>query len=175
MPKTNLGCLTQRHLLLFGTIVQWFARYEMLMQEIMATVAGCDSASVMLMTRQLDFNEKRLALLELLRNRTVPADRYDRIVAYLTGPRTLTPLRNDIVHAAWIPGDKSDSIQPNWILRIPASVKPLRGEGIIERENDQVAYSLEDLDDAVDMLSTNYEGFYAYLQEIGFVRANVAV
>jgi hypothetical protein len=174
MRKANLGCLTERHLLLFGTIVQYFARYELLIQEIMATVAGCDAASVMLMTRSLDFNGKRLALLELLRHKTIPADRYDRITAYLARPRTFTPLRNDIVHSAWIPGEASNSIQPNWILRIPASVRPLRGEGIIEREDEKIGYSVEDLEEAVDVLVTNYESFSIYLHEVGMIRRNPA-
>ena len=43
MTITNLGCLSDQHLLLFGKIIQWFARYELLMQEIMAVVAGSDS------------------------------------------------------------------------------------------------------------------------------------
>jgi hypothetical protein len=152
--------------------VQIFARYELLIQEIMAAVAGCDAAAVLLLTRTLDFNGKRLALLDLLRHRTVPADRYDRITAFLAGARTLTPLRDDIVHCAWIPGEASDSIQPNWILRIPSSVKPLRGEGYVEREDEEVAYTIEDLDDAIDMLSTNYKAFLAYLREVKLVREN---
>ena len=66
--------LKDRHLLLFGKIVQWFARYELLMQQVMATVTGSDSASVMLLTRGLDFSGKRRALFDLLRHRT---DRID--------------------------------------------------------------------------------------------------
>ncbi len=69
--------LTKQHLLLFGIIIRWFARYELLMQEIMARVAGADCAAVMLLTRSLDFNAKRHALFHLLRHRTVPLDRFD--------------------------------------------------------------------------------------------------
>jgi hypothetical protein len=65
-------CLTEQHLLLFGAIIQWFARHELLMQDIMATVAGSDTAAIMLLTRGLDFEGKRQALLDLLRHRAVP-------------------------------------------------------------------------------------------------------
>ena len=119
MEKADLGCLTERHLQLFGAIIQWFARYEWLMQEVMATVAGSNSGSVMLLTRGLDFSGKRQALFDLLRHRTVPLDRYDRINGYLMVPHTLTPLRDDIAHSTWIPGPSSNSIQPDWILRLP--------------------------------------------------------
>jgi hypothetical protein len=56
MKKAMREDLTERHLLLFGTIIQWFARYELLMQEIMATVAESDTACIMLLTRGLDFD-----------------------------------------------------------------------------------------------------------------------
>ena len=56
MKKADLDCLTERHLLLFGTVIQWFARYEWLMQEVMATVAESDAGSIMLLTRGLDFS-----------------------------------------------------------------------------------------------------------------------
>ena len=109
MKKADLGCLTERHLLLFGTVIQWFARYEWLMQEVMATAAGSDSGSVMLLTRGLDFSGKRQALFDLLCHRTVPLDRYDRINGYLMVPHTLTPLRDDVAHSAWLPPHEATS------------------------------------------------------------------
>ena len=55
MDAVTTGYLTERHLTLFGTIVQWFARHELLMQEIMATVSGADSGSIILLTRDFRF------------------------------------------------------------------------------------------------------------------------
>src|SRR5580704_8878114 len=107
MKPADLDCLTERHLLLFGTIIQWFARYELLMQEIMAAVTEADSGSVILLVRGLDFSGKRQALIDLLRHRTIPLDRYDEINRYLMVAHTLTPLRNDIAHSGWIPGPSS--------------------------------------------------------------------
>jgi len=170
MENAGLDCLTERHLLLFGTIIQWFARYELLMQDVMATVAGCDSASVMLLTRSLDFSRKRQALLDLLRHRSIPLDRYDRINEHLMVPHALTPLRNDIAHSAWVPGPAANSIQPDWILDLPPSVTPLRGEEFIERAEDQIAYSLEDFSEVVESLVANYERLSDYLREVGLVR-----
>ena len=169
MEKADLGCLTERHLQLFGAIIQWFARYEWLMQEVIATVTGSDSGSVMLLTRSLDFSGKRQALFDLLRHRGVPLDQYDRINAYLMVPHTFTRLRDDIAHSTWISGPSSNSIQPDWILRLPPSIRPLRGEGLIEREEDKVTYSLEELGETVDTLAANYEACFGYLQEIGLV------
>jgi len=170
MQQVDLNCLTERHLLLFGTIIQWFARYELLMQEIMAILMGADSGSVMLLTRGLDFSEKRQALFDLLRHRNIPLDRYDEINKFLMVPHTLTPLRNDIAHSGWVTGPSSDAIQPDWILRLPPSVKPLHGPGLVEREEDKIAYSLDEFREIVDTLATNYKDFIKYLHEIGLVR-----
>ena len=86
MGAVTLGCLTERHLMLFGTIVQLFARYELLMQEIMARAIRSDSAAVILLTRGLTFGDKRHALLGLLRHRSVPLDQFDAVYKYLEVP-----------------------------------------------------------------------------------------
>ena len=166
MTKAQPGLLTERHLLLFGTIMQWFAQYELLMQEIMAAAAGCDLGSIMLLTRGLDFSGKRRALLDLLRHRTMPIDRYDRINSYLLVPHTLTPLRNDIAHSVWRRGPSASGIQPDWLLRLPRSVMPLHSEDLREG-GDRVGYSLEDLNESVETLAANYQRLADYLGEIG--------
>lgn len=174
MNGATLDCLTPRHLQLFGTIVQWFARYELLMQDLMATVAGSDSAAVMLLTRRLDFSAKRQVLLDLLRHRPVPLDQFDRVRGHLVIPDNLTPLRNNIAHSAWKPGLSATGVQPNWILRIPRSVKPSRGDpatsgSYVEDNEDQVEYTLDDLAQIVESLAGNYAVFLAYLREVDLV------
>ena len=169
MQQVDLNCLTERHLLLFGTIIQWFARYELLMQEIMAILMGADSGSVMLLTRGLDFSEKRQALFDLLRHRNIPVDRYDEINKFLMVPHTLFPLRNDIAHSGWVIGSSSGWIQPDWILRLPPSVKPLHGSGLVEREEDKSTYSFDEFSEIVETLAANYKNFAEYLHEIGLV------
>jgi len=79
METTRDGCLTERHFTLFGTIVHWMARHEVLIERIAAHVIGSQSSDVMLLTRDLTQGEKRLALLSLLRHRTVPYDQVDAI------------------------------------------------------------------------------------------------
>jgi hypothetical protein len=172
MNTVGPNCLTKQHLLLFGTIIHWFARYELLMQEIMASVAGCDSGSIIVLTSGLDFGAKRRVLFDLLRHRDIPLDRYDRINGYLMVPHTLTLIRNYIAHSVWISGSSSNWIQPDWVRRLPPSVKPFHGDGLIETEQDRAAYSLGDLDETAESLASNYEDFSDYLREVGLIGAH---
>ncbi|HEY1542372.1 MAG TPA: hypothetical protein VGG01_08180 [Xanthobacteraceae bacterium] len=175
MNKAILGSLSERHLLLFGAIVQLFAQYELLMQEVMTKVSGADRAAIMLLTRRLDFGEKRRALLDLLYHWTVPVDQYDRLSAFLLVPENLSQLRHDIAHAAWIADQSSSWIQPDWILRIPPSVKPLYpdpragSERFIERTDDKMTYTLQGLEDIVNSLASNYELLVEYLGQIDLI------
>jgi hypothetical protein len=170
MKQIDLNCLTERHLLLFGTIIQWFARYELLMQEIMATLMGADSGSVMILIRALDFSEKRQALFDLLRHRTIPLDRYDDINKFLMVPHALTTLRNDIAHSGWVTAPSSGFIQPDWVLRLPSSVRPLHGYGLVEQEEDKTTYSLDEFNEIIETLAANHRNFVEYLQEIGLIK-----
>lgn len=175
MKNATADCLTPQHLQLFGAIMQWFAHYELLMLDVMATLAGSDAAAVMLLTRRLDLAGKRRALLDLLRHRPVPLDQFDRIRGYLAIPETLSRLRNDIVHSAWKPGESATGVQPNWILRIPPSVKPSRGDRLesgayVEDDEDRIEYTLDDLAQIVETLAGNFALFQAYLREVDLVR-----
>jgi hypothetical protein len=175
MDTTLPSNLTKQHLTLFGAIVQWFARHELLIEEIMAHVAGTDAACVMLLTRDLNFSGKRGALRDLLRHREVPQDQFDQVYAHLLMLDTLGPLFNDILHSAWIPGKPSNSIQPDWLLGVPRSIRPLHvgtdssATKFIERREDQVAYSVDDLREIVENLAENHERFSAYVKEVGLI------
>jgi hypothetical protein len=171
MPQ---DCLTERHLLLFGTIIHWFARYERLMLEISATVAGSDYAAMMLLTRGLDFEGKRKALLDLLRHRAVPLDQYDRVCEYLKIPHGLTRLRNDIAHSTWTSVRYSNWIQPDWILQPPPRVKAWRNDSAVSggdsvEDDDKVGYTIDDFDEIARTLSANHEGFVNYLREVRLI------
>jgi hypothetical protein len=169
------GCLTERHLMLFGTIVQWFARYEVLMQEVMATALGSDSAAVMLLTRSLAFGDKRRALLSLLRHRRVPRDQFDAVHAYLEIPHTFNMLCDDIKHAGWIAGTSPNSIQPDWILRPAPTVRPMRmaadtvAEDFLTDEDERQEYTLDSLAEAAETLGRNYELLSGYVGEVGLI------
>jgi hypothetical protein len=171
MATSTLSSLTPRHLELFGTIVQWFARYELLLQGIMAAVAGTDPAAVMLLTRRLDFAEKRRVLLDLLRHRPIPMDQFDRIRGFLFIPDSLTPLCDNITHSSWKPGASASGVQPNWVLRIPPSVRPSHGDpqtlgAYVEDNQDRMEYTLEDLATVVENLKGNYDLFLAYVHDV---------
>jgi hypothetical protein len=175
MSTVILDCLTERHLTLFGTIVQWFARHELLMQEIAATVIGSDSAAVIILTRGLRFSDKHQALLSLLRHRRVPLDQFDAVRRYLKVPHTLSRLCDDIKHSAWISGPTLNSIQPNWILRPKPTIKPMhkaadtRFEDFMENDDDRAEYSLGDLTEVAETLGKNYELFAEYVRKVGLI------
>jgi len=175
MNAKIFACLTERHLTLFGTIVQWFAHHELLMQRIMAKVIGVDSAAVILLTRGLKFDDKRHTLLDLLRHRSVPLDQFDAVHNYLMIPNTLSRLCDDIEHSAWIAGPSLNSIQPDWVLRPLPTIKPMhkaadtRSGNFIEDYADRVEYTLDDLAEAVETLSKNYGLFSDYVREFGLI------
>lgn len=176
MSTQDLGCLGSEHLRLFGAVTQWFARYELLMQEAIATLSGADPTAVMLLVRRLDFGAQREALLDLLRCRHVPVDRFDRIHAYLLVPHTHRQLLHDIAHARWAPGRLPGSLQPAWVFGLPRSIVALHevpddgGEPAPARAAEEDAYSLDDLRDIVRTLATHHAALASYLREIGLVK-----
>jgi hypothetical protein len=102
-------------------------------------------------------------------------DQFDRIRGYLVIPDNLTPLRDNITHSAWKPGATATGVQPNWILRIPPSVKPARGApatagAYVEDDEDRIEYTLDDLVLVVESLAGNYALFQAYLRQVDLVR-----
>jgi len=175
MADHDLGCLGSQHLQLFGAIVQWFARYEQLMRDVISSLTGADGTAVMLLTRRLDFGARREALLDLLRYRRVPLDQFDRIHAFLLVPHTHAQLLHDICHAGWAPGKPPGSLQPEWILNLPPTIAPLRevadqgGEASLLRDDGESAYSLDDLRAVVDVLASHHDALAAYLRQIGLL------
>jgi len=161
--------------MLFGTLVHWFARYEVLLQQIIATVIGSHLADVMLLTKTLTLGEKRIALLNLLRHRTIPLDQFDAVYKYLTIPETFSLLVSDIKHSAWVTGRSSSSIQPDWILRPKPTIKPVhlgvdgRPDDLLEDYDDTVEYTLEQLTEAARTLGENYQRFTTYCSSVGLL------
>ena len=175
MSTVMPGCRTEKHLTLFGTIVQWFAHYELLMQEITATVIGSDAASIILLTRGLGFRDKYQALLNLLRHRRIPLDQFDAVRRFLEAPQTLSTLCDDIKHSVWVAGPSLNSIQPDWILRSPPMIKPMhmapdtRSEDFMENADDRAEYSLSNLAEVAETLRENYEAFSEYVRKVGLI------
>ena len=160
--------LTDRHLLLFGAIIQWFARYERLMAEAIANLCGADPTSVALVTRDLGFAEKQRAFLNIMRHRKVPLDQYDRVCEYLRVPSGLSALRDNIVHSTWMASRQPSSVQPDWVFNLPPSVQPSLGGVDAEfiKGDEKVGHTLDDLSEAARTLSLNYPALASYVKEI---------
>jgi hypothetical protein len=180
MSQKTMGCLTDQHLIHFGTIIQCFVRHEVLMQEIMAAVSGADVTSIKLLTSGLSFTEKREALLNLLRHRAVPLNQFEHIRNYLQMPRTYTTLRNDIAHSTWAEGAPQNSVSPIWLTHGPMkAVKPVHdiGKGTkeyIEDYEDKTTYTLDDLREIGENLALNYVGFREYIAKVDLMATPAA-
>jgi hypothetical protein len=172
MSQTTKISDRDEYLLHFGEILQCFAEYEAVMQEIMAVISGADVTSIRLLTLGLNYTDKRDALFNLLRHRAVPIDQLDRIREYLQLPRTYTALRNDIAHSTWADTEPRNAIRPLWVTHGPLkAVKPVhdvsKGEKeFIEDYDDRVAYSMDDLREIAANLTRNCEQFRDYATSV---------
>jgi hypothetical protein len=172
MSQTTATATTDQHLMLFGTVTQSFAQHESLMQEIMAAVSGADVTSIRLLTRGLNFNQRRDALFNLLRHRAVPIDQIDQIRNYLQILQTYNALRHDIAHATWIDGKPKNSIRPLWLTHGPvAAIRPVHDtdndtKPFIEDDDDRATYTIDDLREIGVNLTTNCAEFRDYLVKV---------
>lgn len=157
--------LTQRHLAVFGAILQGFARYELTIEHAIAGLLQTDTSSIAVLMRQVSFMDKRMALLDLLRERSVPGDRWERIFAHLAVPACHVGLRNYIAHSTWTASPEPKSIQPNWILRWPSGIEP---ELQAPRSEDN-QYTFEMLDEIAGNLASGHRQFLAYLNDVGLI------
>lgn len=165
MGNVQNEVLTERHLAAFGAILQCFASYELTIERAIAGLLHTDTASIAILMRQLDFMAKRLAFLDLLRERSIPGDRWERIFAHLTVPSSHLGLRNHIAHSTWKASPEPKSIQPDWILRWVPGIEPtLRGP-----MSDVVSYTFEGISEIAGNLAIGHERFAACLIEMGLI------
>ena len=157
--------LTEQHLRVFGAILHQFAQYELTIQRAIAGLLRIDLSAIVLLTRDLDFLQKRSALLDLLRNRQVPNDIWDSVFAYLAVPTGRAPLREQIIHATWKMSPEPKSIQPNWILRIPRGIEPAYGQ----LTTDDTSYSLDLLHEIAANLVEGHKQFTSFLLQCEFI------
>jgi len=164
MAKVHEQVLTERHLALFGAILQCFARYELTIEQSIAYILRTDPSSIAILMRHLDFMGKRLALLDLLRLRAVPADQWERIFAHLAVPSCHVNLRDHITHSTWMTSPEPKSIQPSWILRWNPRIEPT-----LQTTADESNYTLEALNEVATNLANSHEQFDAFLAETGLI------
>jgi hypothetical protein len=149
-------------------------------EEIMATISGADVTSIKLLTTDLNFTKKREALFNLLRHRAVPLDQVEQIRSHLLILQVFTPLRDDIVHSVWIEGKPQNSIWPVWLSHGPlTAIKPWHdldkhAKEFVENDEDQVTYTVDNLQEIVENLEGNYAPFQQYAIEVGLVRSPAA-
>lgn len=180
MSDTARVHITDQHLVYFGSIVQLYARHELLMQEIMATVSGADVTSIRLLTSGFNFVQKQDALFNLLRHRVVPIDQIDQIRNYLQMPQTYVPLRNDIVHSTWTDALPQNAVRPLWLTHGQmAALKPVHdldqgSKEFIEDYQDKATYTLEDLKEISENLAMNFSGFRDYITRVNLVPSHAA-
>jgi len=165
--KAHADVLTERHLQVFGAILQSFARYELTIEHAIAAVLKTDASSIAILVRHLDFVGKRAALLELLQRHAIPAAQWERIFAYLAKPRSHVELRGDIAHSTWVASPEPRSIQPSWILRPAPGIEPTHPGSKAEARG----YTLEMLSDVAAKLAHSHAAFRAYLAEAGLIRS----
>ena len=180
MSQASRVHITDQHLVFFGTIVQLYARHEVLMQEIMATVSGADVTSIRLLTIGFNFPEKQAALFNLLRHRVVPIDQIDQIRNYLQMPNTYLSLRNDIVHSTWTDALPQNAVRPLWLTHgAQAALKPVHdidkgSKEFIEDYQDSVTYTLNDLREIGENLAMNYTEFRDYMAKVNLIASHPA-
>jgi hypothetical protein len=127
----------------------------------------------MLLTKDLTLAEKRIAVLDLLRHREIPRDRFDAVHDYLTISETFRLLSSDIGNSAWIAGKSPSSIQPNWILQRKPAIKPVHGgldgrtDHFLEDYDDQVQYIIDQLAETAETLRN--QQFFTYCRSVGLV------
>ena len=173
MGAAKPGGVSQKHLLLFGTIVQNFAAHELLTARIMAHALGTEVPAVLLLTRTLSIEEKRKAVLDLLRHLQAPLDQYDCVNSFLSFLLPFIRLRYDIVHSSWRPAPTPAAIQPAWILNPPARISPLHAAAdslpgvFVEDQEEKLAYSLDELAEIAAALEKNLANFSAFVDESG--------
>jgi hypothetical protein len=164
--RSEESALTEVHFRLFGAIVHSFAQYELAIQRGLAGVLGVEVIVAAMLTRGVDFVQKRAAFPDLLRERQMPSDIWDNVFAHLAVPTCRVQVRDEIIHATWKPSLEPHSIQPNWILRIPPGIEPAYGSP----NSESTSYSLELLNEIETELTEGYERFVDYLVTSGLIR-----
>jgi hypothetical protein len=165
MENSQGGVLTEQHLAVFGTILQCFARYELTIEQVIANVLQTDVSSIPILMRHHDFLAKRLALLDLLRDKSIPNDRWERRFAHLAVPHCHVGLRDHIAHSTWMASPETKSIQPDWILRPTPSIEPT----CLGPKPENSSYTFQSLGEIAANLVKSHAQFHAYLIEADLI------
>lgn len=146
------------------------------MQSIMSVISGADTTSIKILTGRLDFGQKRDTLLDMLQHSCRPQEQIHRIQQHLAPPHTYARLRNDIAHSTWIASQSANVIYPAWLSH--GSVHAIKAQRILDQDDkfsetyaDQHSYTLDDLQDILDRLTTNLDAFDSYARDVSLTSA----
>jgi hypothetical protein len=167
--------IDRRHFLLFGAILQTFAAHELLIARIAAHILGTEIEPIIILMRSLSFEEKCKALLDLLRHRGVPLDRYDRVNTFLTFLLTFVRLRRELIHSVWSEAPSPTALQPDWILHPVPRIAPLNAAPntapgyFVEKDYETLTYSLGELNQIAKELDANLASFSGYVADVDLI------
>jgi hypothetical protein len=152
-----------QHLRIFGAIIQYFARLELLMTSIVAQLLQISMTDSMIMMAGVGYAAKRAALLSILENHDVPLDRKTKIIKFLDEFHKHNNLRNNIAHNSWLEGRRPNSIKPGLVI-----VRGGKGR-FIGVEDNEPDMTFEDFSVAMCELGNLYNAFLDYLEPIGLL------
>jgi hypothetical protein len=156
--------LGDAHYLVFGRIVQQFARFERLVEIVInAALGGRMFGLTALTISGLAYNAKCEALESLLRLVTFADNQNSEILGHITSFNAYSPLRNFIAHRSWIPGTREGSIKP---LSVSARGGKAKVVGVHDEERD---YTLDELFEIAGDLARIHDAFQAFLLRVGAI------
>ena len=159
--------LGERHHLIFGTIVQHFARFERLVEVAIARILGAQFPLVAIVVSGLGYSAKCEALTSLLGVVSGPAECADAITSALAEFKKYVPLRNAIAHHPWKEGTRPQTIKH-------LSVSSRGGKAIWRgMEDDDRDYTIDELIDIADRLLETHDKLVAYFVETGLMEKAV--
>lgn len=159
---------SDEHLRAFGHIVHIFARFELVIQVVLASIAGGNLTLMQMVTSGLGYSGKRDALLSVLQHCSYEDDRVSRLRGFLDEIHQWSPLRNAIAHHNWKAGIRPGSIKPIYIA-VRGGAGKVKGVAPEERE-----YTAGELMDIATGLGEVYNRLTDYLDAIGFIPARIA-
>ena len=163
------NALSGEHLTYCGAIVNQFARYELIMLGVMATMLKVEVAPLGMIVSGLGYTAKRDAFLSLLRAKTMPPEHLAKVEEFDAAIHTYVGLRNAIAHSTWVEGTRPDSAKP-----FSYSVRGGRFKikGLANNERD---YTPEELFEIGNKLITLNNALSAYVESVGLADRSTAL
>jgi hypothetical protein len=158
----------QHHFARFGAIIHSFARIEHLIQGTIAAVSGIDDGKLVVVTKSMNYSQKRDTLYSYLVIDNYAADKATKIRELFDEAHKFNSLRNCIAHALWVKGARPRSIRPQYV-----DVRYGKGR-LIGFEDDDRDYTMDELGDAANSLRRITNKIIRYLRDSGIAPAVAA-